>query len=163
MSHRIFWIERGGPGRLAILSRPAAEQLAKQIAAWRGAGVTVVASLLEVQEARELGLREEADLCGAQGIAFTSHPIADRGIPASLAPAIAFVRQLARAIDAGGAVGVHCHACIGRSGMIAAAVLMALGQTEDQALAAVAAGRGLSVPETPEQRGWVSLAARALA
>jgi hypothetical protein len=47
--------------------------------------------------------------------------------------------------------------------VIAASVLMALGRSEDEALEAVAAGRGLRVPETPEQRAWVSSAARELA
>jgi len=163
MVQRIFWIECGGPGRLAIVLRPATERLSEEVEAWREAGVTMAASLLERDEARELGLRDETDLCNRQGIEFTSFPIPDRGIPASFASAIAFVRKLAQAVESGGTVGLHCHACIGRSGMIAAAVLMALGQAEDRALAAVSAARGLSVPETPEQRGWVSLVARELA
>jgi protein-tyrosine phosphatase len=163
MPNRIFWIECGGPGRLAILSRPAAERVSDEIAAWRAAGVTIVASLLEPQEQRALGLRDEADLCRAQGIEFRSFPIADGGVPASLADGVGLARRLAQVIAAGGTVGVHCHASIGRSGMIAASVLMALGRPEDEALKAVAAGRGLRVPETPEQRAWVSSAARELA
>ena len=163
MFQRIFWIACRGPGRLAILSRPAAEQLSEEIAAWRAAGVTTVASLLEQQEQFELVLSAEAELCRAQGIDFASFPIADRGVPASIEDAVALVRRLAHAVEIGGTVGVHCRAGIGRSGMIAAAVLMALGHSEDQALDAVAAGRGLRVPETPEQRGWVSLAAQHLA
>ena len=162
MFQRIFWIECTAEGRLAILSRPAAEQLAEEIAAWREADVTVVASLLEAEEARELGLRDESELCRAHGIEFTSLPIADRGAPASFAEAILLARRLAHAIEAGGTVGVHCRAGIGRSGMIAASVLIALGHPEEQALAAVAAGRGLNVPETPEQKAFVSLIAREL-
>jgi protein-tyrosine phosphatase len=123
----------------------------------------MLASLLEAAEAIELGLGGEGELCRQQGIEFTSFPIADRGVPASLAPAIALAHRLAEAIEAGGTVGVHCRASIGRSGMISAAILMALGHTEDRALAAVAAGRGLGVPETPEQREWVASAATALA
>ena len=162
MPQRIFWIECKGPGRLAILSRPAAERLSEEIAAWRAAGVTMVASLLEPKEQRTLGLRDEPALCRAHGIEFTSLPIPDGGVPASLADGVALARRLAQVIAAGGTVGVHCRASIGRSGMIAASVLMALGRSEDQALEAVATGRGLRVPETPEQRSWVSLAARDL-
>jgi protein-tyrosine phosphatase len=160
MPQRIFWIECGGTGRLAILSRPAPESLPAEVAAWRDVGVTMVASLLEPEEQRQLGLCDEAALCRAQGIAFASYPIPDGGVPASLKHALALVRRLARAIEAGGTVGVHCRASIGRSGMIAASVLIALGHTEDQALEAVAAGRGLRVPETPEQRAFLSLVAR---
>jgi protein-tyrosine phosphatase len=160
MFQRIFWIECGRAGRLAILSRPAAEQLADEIAAWGDAGVTAVVSLLEPEEARELGLRLEGELSRGQGIEFTSFPIADRGVPASGAEAIGLARRLAQLIEAGGTVGVHCRASIGRSGMIAAAILIELGYSEDQALAMIAAGRGLRVPETPEQRDFVSSVAR---
>jgi len=163
MLQKIFWIECAGAGRLAILSRPAPEQLSDDIAAWRAAGVTTVASLLEREEQRWLGLRDEAEVCRAHGIEFRSFPIADGGVPASLAEGVALARRLARVVEAGGTVGVHCRASIGRSGMIAAAVLMALGRSEGQALEAVAAGRGLRIPETPEQRAWVSSAARELA
>jgi protein-tyrosine phosphatase len=160
MIPRIFWIERAGSGRLAILSRPVAERLSEEIAAWRAAGVTMVASLLEPEEQRALGLRDEPALCRAHGIEYASFPIPDGGVPASLADGVALARRLALVVEAGGAVGVHCRASIGRSGMIAASVLMALGRSEEQALEAVAAGRGLRVPETPEQRRWVSSAAR---
>jgi protein-tyrosine phosphatase len=163
MLRKIFWIERAGAGRLAILLRPAPEQLSDDIAAWRAAGVTAVASLLEPPEQRALGLHEEAALCRAHDIEFRSFPIADGGVPASLAEGVALARRLARVVEAGGTVGVHCRGSIGRSGMIAAAVLIALGRSEEQALEAVAAGRGLRVPETPEQRAWVSSAARELA
>jgi protein-tyrosine phosphatase len=163
MIPRIFWIACGGTRRLAIVSRPAAERLSQEIAAWRAAGVTMVASLLEPGEQRALGLRDEAALCRAHGIEFASCPIADGGVPASLGDAVALARRLARATETGGTVGVHCRACIGRSGMMAAAVLMALGCSEEQALEAVATGRGLRVPETPEQRAWVSSAAQELA
>ena len=115
--------------------------------------------MLEPAEARELELRDEAELCRGCGIEFTSFPIVDRGVPASLPDTVNLVRRLAHAIEAGGTVGVHCRASIGRSGMIAAAVLMALGHAEDRALDAVATGRGLDVPETPEQKAFVSLAA----
>ena len=163
MFQRIFWIECGPAGRLAILSRPASEQLAEEVLAWSDAGLTIVASLLEPREQRELGLSAEADLCRSRGIDFASFPIPDRGVPASLEDVVALVRRLANAVEAGGTVGVHCRAGIGRSGMVAASVLMALGHSEDQALDAVAAGRGLRVPETPEQRGWVGSAAQHLA
>jgi protein-tyrosine phosphatase len=159
----IFWIECGSTGRLAIVSRPAAERLSQEIAAWRAAGLTMVASLLEPEEQRVLGLRDEAALCHAHGIEFALFPIPDGGVPASLVDGVALARRLARIVEAGGTVGVHCRASIGRSGMIAASVLMALGRSEEHALEAVAAGRGLRVPETPEQRAWISSAARELA
>ena len=162
LSQRIFWIESGAAGRLAIVARPDAAQLAKEIAAWRAAGITAVASLLVSDEACELGLLDEPRLCRDHGIDFISFPIADRGIPDSLDPGLALARRLAHAIEAGGTAAVHCRACIGRSGMLAAVILISLGHREESALCAIAAGRGLRVPETPEQRGWVTAAATAL-
>jgi len=158
----IFWIECPGAGRLAIVSRPAESRLSEDVAAWREAGVTLVASLLEPEEQRQLGLGDEAALCRAHGIAFLSFPIPDGGVPASPVDTAALARRLADVIEAGGTVGVHCRASIGRSGMIAASVLMALGHSEGHALEAVATGRGLRVPETLEQRAWVSSVAREL-
>lgn len=163
MFQRIFWIECGGPGRLAILSRPAQEWLREEISAWRDSDLATVVSLLEPQEQRDLGLDAEADLCCAHGVAFASFPIPDRGIPASTADAVALARRLANAIENGGTVGVHCRAGIGRSGMIAACVLVALGHPEDHAFEAIAAGRGLGVPDTLEQRNWVSSVAKSVA
>ncbi len=160
MSEGIFWIKCPGVGRLAIVSRPAEGRLSEEVVAWREAGVSLLVSLLEPQEQRWLGLTEEAALCRAQGIGFTSFPIPDGGVPESLVEAIALARNLAGVIEAGGTVGVHCRASIGRSGMIAASVLMALGHTEGQALEAVAAGRGLRVPETPEQITFLGRVAR---
>src|SRR5690242_12481205 len=110
MPQRMFWIECPGAGRLAILSRPAPEQLPDEIAAWRAAGVTMVASLLEPQEQRALGLRDESARCRAHGIELASFPIPDGGIPVSLAHGVALARRLAQVVEAGGAVGVHCRA-----------------------------------------------------
>jgi len=163
MFQRIFWIECGGPGRLAILSRPAQEWLREEIAAWRDSDVTTVASLLEPQEQLDLGLDAEADLCRAHGIDFASFPIPDRGIPSSPADAVALARRLANSIENESTVGVHCRAGIGRSGMIAACVLVALGHSEDHAFEVIAAGRGLRVPDTTEQRNWVSSVAKSVA
>lgn len=155
MFSRIFWIPSGTAGQLAILPRPAAEWLAEEVAAWRQTGLTTVVSLLEPEEQAELDLRDEATQCRAQRIDFISFPIADRGVPASREEAIALARRLARAIEAGGGVGVHCRAGIGRSAIVAASVLIAIGQSPASALDAIAAARGVRVPDTPEQRDWI--------
>ena len=51
---------------------------------------------------------------------------------------------------------MHCWGGVGRSSLFAAALLVARGTDADTALARIAAARGVPVPETDEQRAWVS-------
>jgi protein-tyrosine phosphatase len=63
--------------------------------------------------------------------------------------------EIVAALNAGQHVAVHCRIGIGRSAMLAAAALVALGDASQQAFARIEAARGLPVPDTPEQRRWV--------
>ncbi len=158
---RIFWILPSGAdaraaGGLAIIARPrGGEWLADEIAALGAAGIARILSLLEPHEARELGLAGEAQACRAGGLGFTGFPIPDMGVPASAAAFGETIRDAAAALAAGTGLGIHCRGSIGRSGMVAASILVELGQAPDAALAQVAVARGLRVPETLEQEGWV--------
>jgi protein-tyrosine phosphatase len=118
-------------------------------------------SLLEAHEVHELGLREVPDLCARQAIDHISFPIADRGVPASRTAALALARDLAIRIGAGRSVAVHCRAGIGRSSLMAAAILVHLTHDPQTALEAIARGRGVLVPDTDEQRDWVNAVADA--
>jgi protein-tyrosine phosphatase len=155
MYSRIFWLSSGVAARLAVLSRPESEWLADEAVAWREAGISTVVSLLEAHEQAELGLLQEAQHCRARGIEFVSFPIADRSVPASRQDVAALAHRLARAIETGSIVGVHCRAGIGRSAIMAASILMALGHSADTALEMIAKARGVSVPDTSEQREWI--------
>jgi protein-tyrosine phosphatase len=156
MRSSLYWIDIKMPGRLAIMPRPrAGDWLVDEIAGWRGEGVDIVVSLLEAEEVGDLELIREAALCGAQRIDFVSFPVRDRGVPASLPETMKLVRRLAAEVAAGKAVAVHCRAGIGRSATIAACVLALSGFDADSAFAAIAAARGLVVPETEAQRQWV--------
>jgi protein-tyrosine phosphatase len=53
-------------------------------------------------------------------------------------------------------VAVHCWGGVGRSSLIAAAVLVGRGTDAEQAWARIAEARGVPVPETDEQRAWVT-------
>jgi protein-tyrosine phosphatase len=52
-------------------------------------------------------------------------------------------------------VAIHCRASIGRSGMIAACILVCRGIDADTAFAVISQARTVSVPDTDEQRQWV--------
>lgn len=160
MLTRIFWIECEGPGRLAILSRPAADWMPDEVSAWRLAGVDTVVSLLEPDEVAELGLGTQPQSCRAEGVAFLSFPVSDRGVPESSSEALQLAERLAAEIRGGGTVGVRCRAGIGRSAVVAACVLAGLGVPTDAAFELIEAARGVAVPDTPEQREWVRMTAR---
>lgn len=72
-------------------------------------------------------LEQEASLARAHGIRFVSLPIEDRGVPSSLSEASSVVAAVNEMLKRGTNVAIHCRQGIGRSGMIAAAVLTTTG------------------------------------
>src|SRR5579859_3181305 len=80
-----FWIDGPWRGRLGVSPRPrGGDWLADELAAWRSAGVDIVVSLLESEEAAEVGLEEEARQANTNGMEFQSFPIPDLCVPGSL-------------------------------------------------------------------------------
>jgi protein-tyrosine phosphatase len=156
MRAELFRIERVDPGALSIMARPRGEDwLAEEIQAWQEAGVDVIVSLLTPTEQTELGLDEEAQLCAQLQLAFWPFPIPDRALPGDSAEADRLVEEIVAALHAGKHVAVHCRMGIGRSAMLAAAALVTLGDTVQQAFDRIETARGLPVPDTREQRRWV--------
>lgn len=85
--------------------------------------------------------------------AWEMYPIPDFGVPSAMDTFTGLVRQLAERVQAGERVLIHCGAGIGRTGMLALCVLLALDMPMADAEQAVrAAGAG---PETAGQRRWV--------
>jgi protein-tyrosine phosphatase len=156
MTSDIYWIAAPLAGRLAIMARPrAGDWLEDEIGSWQRAGVNTVVSLLEGEEVDELGLSQEAALCATRNIAFVSFPIPDRGLPASNTAALLLADRLAREIEAGQSVAVHCRAGIGRSAMMAALVLITTGIEGAAIFDLIGQARGVPVPDTTAQRDWV--------
>ncbi len=120
------------------------------------AGANVLVSLLKVDEAAELELQDEERLCGECGIQFISFPIADRGVPSSMPEACRTVETIMERLRAGKSVAIHCRMGIGRSALIAACLLKSEGISVDEAFAMVSRARGFSVPDTGEQKEWVT-------
>ena len=66
MRTKVFWVDGPWRGRLGILPRPrGGDWLRDETAAWREAGVDVVVSLLEPEEAAQLVLEDEAGAAAA--------------------------------------------------------------------------------------------------
>ncbi len=156
MNPDLFWIPGPWRGRLAIVTRPrGGDWLDDEASDWRRAGVDVIVSLLEGDEAAQLNLLDEPRAAEANGVRFVSFPIADLGVPASVSAAAALMADVTGALEEGKNVAVHCRQGIGRSGLIAAGVLLSSGITLDRAIQVVSSARGLTVPETVEQLSWL--------
>ncbi len=137
--------------------------LADDIAHWKRADIDAVLSLLTPEEEQDLDLRDEAGEVRRQGMEFTSFPIADRQVPGSEAKWAEVLEKVARTLSTGKNVLVHCRQGIGRSGLVAACLLVKKGMSPGAAVESVSAVRGMAVPETTEQRDWIDHYAVALA
>lgn len=152
----IYAIEGPWAGRLAIVARPrGGEWLADDVLRWRQKGIDVVVSLLTRQENQELGLTNEATTITEQGLLFISFPIVDRGVPSRRWDAQELVGRLTSLLTQGKNVAIHCRQGVGRSALLAAALLVNAGVGVEQAFRQIEMSRGCPAPETPEQKQWV--------
>jgi protein-tyrosine phosphatase len=153
----IFWIEGDvGQGRMAIVTRPrGTEWLEDEMRMLKREGIDTLVSLLERREAEWLGLEDEGAEAAGAGIAFLNFPIPDTTVPLNVAQFRAFVGDLAARLRRGERIGVHCRGSIGRATVTAACTLIQLGWKPEDALGAVEATRGCSVPDTEEQHAWI--------
>lgn len=134
------------------MARP--QDLHADLAAVKDAGVDTIISLLEPAEAAAVGLSREAQVCASLDITFLNHPIRDMHLPDPAAFQL-FATDIAARMRRGAQVAVHCHASIGRSGMLACTTLGHFGYTAPTALAHVSKMRGVPVPDTTEQAAFI--------
>jgi|SRR5580658_10446630 protein-tyrosine phosphatase len=163
MRKELYWLDGPWPGKLAVAARPrGGDWLRDDIASWKRARIETVLSLLTPEEEAEMDLRDEAAEAKAQGMEFASFPIPDRQVPRSEAKWCEVLERVSRTLLDGKNVLVHCRQGIGRSGLVAACLLVRNGMSPGAAVESVSAARGLSVPETAEQRDWIDHSAAAL-
>jgi len=122
---------------------------------WRRAGIDAVLSLLTPTEDVDLDLQAERGEANACGIEFISFPIPDRQVPDSEAAMASTAETLDAVLTSGKNVVVHCRQGVGRTGLVAACLLVAKGLSPQEAVARLSAARGEPVPETLEQRRWI--------
>ena len=152
----VFRIDSIGRGCLAIMAHPAsAGNAAAAIAEIAALNFHQVVSLLEPVEADALGLAREAELVAAQSMNYVSFAIPDMGQPACSEDFAQLGQRLFSEIEAGTNTLIHCRGGIGRSGLLAAAVLLIGGRSIQAAVAQVSRIRGVPVPETPQQTAWL--------
>jgi protein-tyrosine phosphatase len=164
MFTELHWLDGPWRGKLAISARPrGGEWLDDELASWRKSGVDEVVSLLTAEEAESLDLQNEAANTRTAGMLFRSFPIVDRWVPASKRDSLRFIEDLDSDLTSGKNVSIHCRQGIGRAGLIAASLLVARGWPTADALERISAARGVTVPETTEQREWLESMASELA
>ncbi len=163
MFTEIYRIDGPWVGRLAISARPrGGDWLDEELSAWRRAGIDVIVSLLEPNEAADLDLSHERTSSEAHGIEFFSLPIVDRGAPAPGADVQPLIGELDRRLSCGENIVVHCRQGIGRAALLAIALLIERGHKPSDAIALVSVARRAPVPETADQRAWLESFAAAL-
>ncbi|KAB8143970.1 tyrosine protein phosphatase [Chloroflexia bacterium SDU3-3] len=157
MRPTIYRIPLAAPGLLATMPHPrGGDWLADELREIAALGFTDLVSLLTPGEELELELEREAELCGATPLAFHRLPVADMQVPESMGAALELAGALAERIRGGAGVAIHCRQGIGRSSLLAALAMAALGDTTEQAFTTIALARGRPVPDTPAQREWAA-------
>ena len=136
-------------------------------AAWRGTGLatkwhsgtrtgsTRWSRFLEPEEERDLELHTEGSEARAHGMEFRSVPIADRAVPPSRMAFVGQVEAIGEELASGRNVVLHCRQGVGRTGVMAACLMLMRGEKLDGVLETLSRARGLRVPETAEQLRWL--------
>jgi protein-tyrosine phosphatase len=101
-------------------------------------------------------------MCEAAGLEYRSFPIPDHSVPTAHREMHELAESLATERRHGKNIGAHCCAGIGRSSLLIAAVLCVEGISPERAFRLISNGRGLQVPDTPEQAEWLAGFASAL-
>ncbi|MFZ6720682.1 protein-tyrosine phosphatase family protein [Undibacterium sp. Ji49W] len=152
----IYKVSQLGKGFLAVMAKPVGgEWIEDEFRGIAQFGICRLVSLLENHEIRELGLQAAPALCAANQVDFLHFPIKDRGVPSSLSATKKLVTHLHSSIVNGDNTVIHCHAGIGRTGLLAAAILIRHGEDVAEALSMVSKARRVPVPDTEEQINWL--------
>ena len=152
----LFWIPGPWSGRLAVATRPrGGDWLEDEAMGIRSAGVDVLVSLLEDEEAADLALTDEGTAFEREGLEFVSFPIPDRGVPQSVVAGLGLLETIVGLLEHGKNVAIHCRQSVGRSGLVASGALIVSGSGAEEAIRVVSTARGQPVPETSEQIRWL--------
>lgn len=129
--------------------------LSSEIRQLREQGFNSLVCLLTRGELALLDLEKEEEECNENGIRFIYFPIEDFSIPQDMTSATKLVDMLSEEMRAGRKVIIHCRGGIGRSSLVAGALLVRQGYSLGNALMELQNCRGCKVPETPGQEAWL--------
>jgi ADP-ribosylglycohydrolase len=162
-----YWVE---PGRLLAGEYPGSASRADALDRLQRLLAAGVTYFLDLTEPRELAAYEQllptGPRKGGRGVLYVRKPIEDHSIPAAPELMSEILEYLDRALAGGHCVYLHCHAGVGRTGMVLGCYFVRRGMTAVAALehlnqlwrANERSKRWPSTPETSEQvefvRNW---------
>lgn len=130
--------------------------LTVDIEAIRAWGASSVLTLIEPHEFDLLSVKGLPDAVRAAGLVWHQAPIPDVSIPgpAFIAAWRSIGPRISEQLRTGGSIVVHCRGGLGRAGMVAAMLLVTMGEDPRRAIERVRAVRPGAI-ETPEQEAYV--------
>lgn len=142
----------GTSGTLFLGPVPKDDEAVRTIAK---SGIDAVLCLATSEELSDHGMANMQDMFLHHALSWTHFPIQDFDIPseADTKAWSALETILSERLKTGGRILIHCRAGFGRSGMIAARLLMACGSMPDDAVKMVRDARPGTI-ETPAQLDW---------
>lgn len=156
----------GLPGRLGLTSMPGGWWPGRPGAAPGGSpleddlrllaqdhGTSLLVTLLGRRELAAMG--EVKRLTRRLGVEWVHHPIADMSTPDAPADLAGLVTRLSGHLEGGRTAVLHCLAGLGRTGTVAACLLVARGRSAEEALAVVRSVRPGAV-QTSSQEAFVA-------
>ena len=107
------------------------------------AGAQAVITLTPDEEMARLGVEDLPDACRSQGLAWLHLPVEDDAVPAPLFHERWQAQKVRaqRILDQGGALAIHCKGGSGRTGLLAAIILLERGNKLERVLSMVQALR----------------------
>jgi len=141
-------------GHLILSAQPAKfGELDQALSAYRRAGTRLVVSLLPDQELQSLGLQSLLDRCSQHGLTWVHCPIDDFSPPGPVfeqhwKEVASTVQSL---LDKGEGVALHCRAGFGRTGTVAARILIERGLSASDAIGLVRQTRPGSIETTTQE------------
>ena len=155
MESALYTVRYEAAGSLSTMAKPRGNDwLDDEMRSLREAGVDVLVCALTSEEREVVGLSDEPEAAQRAGLAFHAVPIRDRGVPdpTSVMP---LLRDLADQLRDGRHIVTHCRFGIGRSSLLAAAILVLDGLRPARAWQLISTARGYDVPDTRRQRLWI--------
>lgn len=127
--------------------------LKRDIASFQEWGATGVVTLNESDELRDLGLENLGNELQQAGFWWRHLPIVDMNVPAASFESVWRVegQQINASLAAGEKVVIHCLAGLGRTGMIAARLLVDIGVPPETAIADVRRVRPRAIQTTAQE------------
>ena len=149
----------GCSGRLIFTPCPGSKDtsLASALDTLKAAGAEALITLMPVSELEQNQAAELPALCAARSLEWFHLPVADEQVPlADFDAAWAQARErIAGLIGEGRSIAIHCKGGSGRTGLIAARILIDRGLSRGEAVALVQALRPKAI-QHPAHAAWIA-------